>query len=254
MCCKLCLQNKPLRNSHIIPEFLYKNEKLYDDKHRFLRLSSESTEPNILEQKGRRQHLLCWDCEQWLDRQYEKYAKRVLYDERHIYSTQLQHVEVLVNIDYARFKLFLLSILWRVSISTLSEFSHVNVGPHEERIRKMLLDFDPGYPYQFGCLVLDPDTETDPVTGLQVEHSVMLQPQTVEAAGYTTVLLMFGGLIWTYVVSDQLKDFPAKERFLSRDGKLVIARDVGGAARELLQKSVAEARRLEERRNQHREF
>jgi len=33
MKCKICCQQKELRDSHIIPEFFYK--PMYDDKHRF---------------------------------------------------------------------------------------------------------------------------------------------------------------------------------------------------------------------------
>ena len=64
MKCRLCLKEKPIQNSHIIPEFLYK--PLYDNLHRF---KSLSTLPEIkieYKQKGIREKLLCRDCEQYI--------------------------------------------------------------------------------------------------------------------------------------------------------------------------------------------
>lgn len=36
--CKLCLKEKELMFSHIIPEFFY--EPMYDEKHRFMQIST----------------------------------------------------------------------------------------------------------------------------------------------------------------------------------------------------------------------
>lgn len=242
MACKLCLQDKPLRNSHIIPEFLYKSEKLYDNHHRFLQLSLDPAQPNVLQQKGRREHLLCGDCEKLLNDRYELYAKQTLYDNRHLYSTQLPNAEVLAGLDYTRFKLFQLSILWRASISSLPEFRDVDLGRHEERIRQMLLTGDPGSVYEYGCLMLDPES------GTEAEHYAIMQPETVEVGGYVGVLFMFGGLLWIYVVSDQLQNFRDDGRFISPEGKLTIPRDVSGETTRVLDHAVTEARLVEEQR------
>ncbi len=52
--CALCLE-RPLRDSHVIPEFLYKS--IYDEKHRFYALAVG--EYPGYEQKGIRESLLC---------------------------------------------------------------------------------------------------------------------------------------------------------------------------------------------------
>ena len=45
------------------------------------------------------------------------------------------------NIDYHKMKLFLLSLLWRASITTRTTFREVDIGSkHEEKIRKMLYE------------------------------------------------------------------------------------------------------------------
>lgn len=247
MACKLCLQNKQLRQSHILPEFLYKNENLYDNQHRFLRLSSDPTQPNAMEQKGRREYLLCDDCEKLLNERYEQYAKEVLYDKRHLYSTQLLDAEILSGLDYTKFKLFQLSILWRASVSSLPEFSDAHLGEHEERIRQMLLTSDAGSVYEYGCLMLDPESETG------AEHYAIMQPETLDVGGYVAVLFMFGGLLWIYVVSNQLQNFRDNGQFVTPEGKLVIAKDVSGEAKRRMDQAAAEARQVEEQRRRFQE-
>jgi hypothetical protein len=50
----------------------------------------------------------------------------------------------LTNIDYTKFKLFLLSIIWRASISKHKMFNSVSLGEHEDSIRKMIIENNPG--------------------------------------------------------------------------------------------------------------
>jgi len=50
MACKLCNNEVPLRNSHIIPEFLYAS--LYDDKHRFYEISVDTTKKIHINKKA----------------------------------------------------------------------------------------------------------------------------------------------------------------------------------------------------------
>ena len=45
--------------------------------------------------------------------------------------------------DYAKLKLFFLSILWRASVSSQDFFKKVNLGPHEPFIREALLSGNP---------------------------------------------------------------------------------------------------------------
>lgn len=247
MLCKLCLQDKLLCNSHIIPEFFYEREELYDDKHRYFRLSLDPTVPDMPEQKGRREYLLCTDCEDLLNQRYERYARQVLYDKRHYHSQPTPEGELLTNLDYARFKLFQLSILWRASVSSLPDFSNVQLGLHEERIRQMLLAGDPGTLHEYGCLMLNPETETE------AEHYAILRPETLEHGGYTGVLFMFGGLLWIYVVSDQLQYFNDQGQFVSPAGTVTIAKDTGGLAKHLIDKAAAEVRLSEQQRQKLRE-
>ncbi len=78
MPCALCQLNKPLRRSHIVPEFMYK--PMYDFIHRFQGLSLNVSERPQTHQKGLREELLCHDCEQLLANKYENYAATAFYE------------------------------------------------------------------------------------------------------------------------------------------------------------------------------
>jgi len=119
--CKLCLNDAILRRSHIVPEFVYKpvfgiNRTAIVFEPKRHRRSSRQT--------GYWDRLFCDDCEGRLGR-LETYFADVWFN-RPLRPRQLEGQEVNnVGLDYARFKLFLLSILWRADLSTLKAFQDV---------------------------------------------------------------------------------------------------------------------------------
>ena len=63
---------------------------------------------------------------------------------------------LLRGLDYAKLKLMLLSVLWRMSVARLPFFQAVSLGPHEDRIRCMLLSEDPGPAEMYGVMAVAP--------------------------------------------------------------------------------------------------
>src|SRR5438034_9908437 len=96
MACALCHQNKPLRQSHIVPEFMYK--PMYDPLHRFEGLSLDVSEPPQIHQKGLREELLCQDCEQRFSR-FEHHAAERFYRPAIAAMRQLPPGFTLTNMD-----------------------------------------------------------------------------------------------------------------------------------------------------------
>ena len=103
-----------------------------------------------------------WDayaCEVLLDR-FEEFTP--LYKNRRLAGWQLEDVE------YARLKLFGLSVLWRAHASTQPAFQRVKLGEHESKIRDLLLRAQPAKAEEysvcfarwvdegFGPVVMDP--------------------------------------------------------------------------------------------------
>jgi hypothetical protein len=164
MICQLCKTEKRLiRRSHIIPDFMYNG--LFNEKHFIADFDLTGKRDTRLYPNGfYDSNILCKECDNILIGRLESYAKVVLFggkgkrsdyheiaQEIDIFGNKILHVK---NIDYKRFKLFLLSVLWRASISKQEIFRHVNLGCHEDIIRKMIYDSNPGNESEYPMSIL----------------------------------------------------------------------------------------------------
>jgi hypothetical protein len=192
MSCGLCHSEKELRNSHIIPEFFYK--PLYDSKHRFNVIALTESEKNRYEQKGLREKLLCDDCEQQIG-QYEDHVRRIFYGGTGIYIKNGNPI-VISGIDYQKFKLFQLSLLYRAAISNLEFFHNISLGPHEEIIRKMLLEENPGKKLEYPCLIL-----MLLIQSKEIIDAMIYPPQELRIEGHYSYRFILGGCFWIFFVS-----------------------------------------------------
>ncbi len=212
--CALCHGTRPLRESHIIPEFLYKS--MYDDKHRFRMLSVRSDIQHRTLQKGFREELLCLECEGILST-WENYAMRVLNGGVPLSFNRFGTRVDISGIDYAQFKLFQLSILWRSSISKSKVFfEKVNLGPHEETIRKMLIQSDPGSAASYGCLMYGLKGDEDSFQDL------IVQPSCQRVEGHRCFRFVFGGFGWIYFVSRHNPPFWITKHFVQETGHIYL--------------------------------
>lgn len=203
MKCRLCSLNKELQNSHIIPEFLYK--PLYDDKHRAQQLLKIGGQQQGYKrrkplQKGLREKLLCFDCEQLLNDRYEKYFKRRWFDEKALpRELDADRSIRLSGLDYGKFKLFHLSVLFRASVSSLPEFEQINLGPHEEFLRDILINGLPGPDRKYAVLCHALTKGSHEIQfGLITNPFKMRQP-----SGHTSYGFCFGGCVWYYIVDSR---------------------------------------------------
>jgi hypothetical protein len=164
MKCKLCLEEKPLlKKSHIIPDFMYR--ELFDEKHQFYRLKTPNPDNHSKLPTGEYdQNILCAECDNVRIGQFEDYARKVLYGGKLAVSESPTFINQVnphgmkytycQNINYKKFKLFLLSILWRASISKRNFFSSVSLGPYEEILRQVIINEDPKEPDDFPCIMV----------------------------------------------------------------------------------------------------
>ena len=204
--CKLCGHAKDLRNSHIFPEFLYK--RAYDSIHRAIRLDIDSMHKRYV-QKGIREHLLCDCCEEHLSK-FEGEFKKTWYDENRIPDRITEKFLKLECLDYNLLKIFHLSILWRCSVATISDFKTVNLGPHEDRIAGLIRSgvAGPEESYRlWGRLLLDDDK--------RVVHSLVTRPQASKLDGHHVYYACYGGCEWTFLVSshstEKYKEFSLRD-------------------------------------------
>lgn len=193
--CALCQTQQKLCRSHIIPEFLH--QATYDHKHRAVMLRSDSLAKLQL-QKGIREHLLCTGCEQFINDNYEKPFRRMWYETPGIPPIVPDELVEISGLDYAAFKLFHLSILWRASAASHHAFQQVALGPkHSEALREMILNGDPGPRSRYGilgALMLSPDS-------LNVCHSIIVGPVARRMEDHRTYIMVYAGCAWHVVVS-----------------------------------------------------
>ena len=212
--CALCEEVKELKKSHIYPEFLYK--PLYDRSHKFTAISTAPKKKNKKLQKGLYERLLCSRCEGLLNK-YETYASGAIFNagtEKQLrrYSDAI----ILENLDYLKFKLFQISLIWRAGASKREEFSNVKLGKHTEKMREMILKENPGEPYEYGCMIV-----TAPNT-INFTHDLILAPEKIVVNEYNVYRTFITGCFWFFFISEFTKTLPYEKLFLTKDGKLPI--------------------------------
>ena len=216
--CRLCHQSAVLRRSHIIPEFFYK--PVYDEKHR-ARVADRRTGQFTFQQKGHREPLLCDRCEQLLNDRYERPFKRSWFDDAKLPRVPDFHLDAISGLDYGPFKLCLLSILWRASVSQQKTFEQVNLGPHEDPIRLMILMGDPGppekYPFATQILFIEEAETGDPY----VVDALVALPVARRYEAHRGYVFMFGGCAWHFLVGSFLSE-AFRELALTQTGELPI--------------------------------
>jgi len=111
-------------------------------------------------------NILCENCDNKILGKLESYASIVIWggkskpDYYPKYEGKINQLNQkflhVTNLDYTKFKLFLLSIIWRASISKHKIFNSVSLGEHEESIRKMIIENNPSSKddYPVGMFIL----------------------------------------------------------------------------------------------------
>jgi len=130
---------------------------------------------------------------------WDNYAETLLLKERNNFSVRKDfNGEILClylpTYDYAKLKLFFLSVLWRASVSSQTFFQKVDLGSHEQKVRHAILESDPG-PQSFYSVVLARFTD------IPVDHVAMLDP-FLERYESTNFYRLFLGTYVAYIKVD----------------------------------------------------
>lgn len=193
--CRLCHRSLHLCNSHILPEFVYKD--VYDASHKYYEITGTADERNRRRRKGAREYLLCRDCEDRFQ-VHEDYAYKMLFSNNTVLSFPTGDGKAIItDINYESLKLFQLSILWRSSVTTNDMFRHVKLGPYEEPLRQILLrnDYVPPDAFPFSmAAALDRGTHV---------KAVIMEPirRRIQVDNSSVYCFLFGGYYWVFHVS-----------------------------------------------------
>jgi hypothetical protein len=165
MLCKLCGKEKKLVRAHVIPKSLWK--PLFHDGQT---PQTNSATPIFNEKKPSvgvyDTGILCAQCESIFS-PWDDYAQKLLLskptEEQYIIKNGQKIAYVEIVIDYAKLKLFFISLLWKAAVSNHYFFSRVNIGSFEPQLRRMILKGDPGEPDTFAVLIAKYEERVGPI-------------------------------------------------------------------------------------------
>lgn len=123
--CKLCHEYTPLQNSHALPDSIFKYITRKNDGKAISIVDDDSTHIRYAADTWGAE-LLCANCEASLNQQYDAYGMSVFRGHSIGIHKDTTGVSFL-RIDQRRLRMFFLSLLWRISISTHSNYSNVNL-------------------------------------------------------------------------------------------------------------------------------
>jgi hypothetical protein len=176
--------------------------------------TGESTKTKYL-QKGIREKLLCENCE-GLFSKYERYASLVLNGGFELKAILEPPVVRYSGFQYAEFKYFALSILWRAGVSSNRDFERVKLGRHEDILRDLLLNEKETEEHQYP-FVLMPVLHKD-----EIVESLIVPPEKTKVGDQHAYLFVFGGLAWVYVVSSHRPPKVVVDASINKSGKLTM--------------------------------
>lgn len=208
--CKLCLQEKLLcRESHIIPRFLYKMLAGKNNSLVFITERNARTRYNSEYESN----ILCTDCDTGTIGRLDDYAAKFIYGKfPRDAAAQLTIIDGREHViiknhpyyDYARYKLFLLSMLWRASISSRPFFSKVKLSHSaEEELRTMINNGEPGEPEEYPCFIHLPPLVSAPGggRGFSTFYMPTMAPELVKDDKYEFCKFVIQGMTHFFVIS-----------------------------------------------------
>jgi len=173
-------------------------------------------------QVGHREELLCTDCEDLINRNYELpnvgLWRAVIEGQPPPAGVSIVPVaeapaSLVSGFDYASVKLLLLSIFWRASVAGAQHYL-VNLGEHENTVRLMLLQKEPGPCTAYPCLVHQ-------FTGSAAAGKLLRHPVGTKKDGWPSYQLLLPGAVVWCVVSRNAASYPLAPK---EDGSMYVAR------------------------------
>lgn len=226
MKCKLCLEEKELiKESHLIPDFMYKFIKDVDNH--MMSISGNQIEKAKKVYTGEfESNILCKNCDNAIIGSYESYASKIINYQTKIEgisatkfvdeNSNLKHAEI-KGLDYSKFKLFLLSLLWRASISSRDFFKNVKLdSKEEESLRQMLLNGDPGEPDDYPCIVCLPNQSL--LLNKFVQSPIVITKEN-KKIGYS---FLIGGTYYYFYIIKNALPFPIEKFAINKKGEFTI--------------------------------
>jgi hypothetical protein len=149
-----------------------------------------SKEVKVPPQDGPKEPLLCSCCDQRIGR-IEQYFKEFFVDKKGIETQRIDNnIHEIKNYQYKEVKLFVLSLLWRLSVSSIENFSIKIDIDDQEILRRMLLNEDAGVSsdFPFYTFFLRIDGKDD--------SRIMMNPIEIDRNILNSVIIYISGILF----------------------------------------------------------
>jgi|SRR5690242_2158944 len=231
--CSLCSKSGEIAKiSHIIPKFMYKGMENEKNKIAVTILKNNIKTETEIEHRYFDKNIICLDCERVKLSQLDNYGNRVLFGNQKINdsfkSSTLEYPEMKVcmieNFDYLKFKLFLLSVLWRAHISKQIFFENISPSSRAEFIRQAILSKD---------LSLCEKVRIS-IFGLMFDRNKLMKaipkPRHIITESIDVYLFMIYGIVYNFIYKDDNNTFKLGENTLQENQPLKIPFYLGADA------------------------
>jgi len=185
--------------------------------------SSNPQRPRIVQSGAYERHIFCADCDNNILGSLERDASNQLYRKNYLEESQEFHqVNVgpnadyihCTNLNYQNVKLFLLSLLWRASISEESMFENVKLSPEaEEFLRRTIHCHRYMPPLMYPCAI---------TVHASIEAQADKDFVVVETVSVGIIRLYINQFIYTFCVSPQAVDEAAARCTIQPTNEMII--------------------------------
>lgn len=124
-------RRKKLCISHIIPKSFYENV----DHRRYTR--DKIKNPKLLHRGEVDNNILCEEHDRLIGI-YDEYANYLLVNEINKYKKENCYIIPKENFDYDKLRKFIVSLIWRASITKNNFFENVSLGPYEKKALQII--------------------------------------------------------------------------------------------------------------------
>lgn len=168
---------------------------------------------------------MCKECDGNIIGKYDKYAIEVIRDKRYIYKEEYSNCLTWDNLDYDKFKLFHLSILWRVDLSEKNARG-VNLSKEQSNeIREYILSGKAPDSYNYpicGLYLIDPKNNYENCNEIVTYENKYELLNIYDSEVY---VFIYGGIAWNYRVFNVEDNDFLKRVSLKESGKILLQKE-----------------------------
>jgi hypothetical protein len=176
-------------------------------------------------QKGQREYMLCNKCDRDLLGPYDKYGIEMIRDSKYVNKYIDKEKEIWTNIDYNKFKIFLLSVLLRAHFAE-EKFTGINLNDDEVYCLKKHVLQETAPPVNdfpvLGVKLFDPISNDDKCDEIITHGNTYLRDNYLLSR---LSVIIFGGYAWMYVLPSGEKDDINRPHFLKLEGVLILLKE-----------------------------